>query len=100
MRPSGSGMLPSTEWIFAASSKYSKAAYSRWPITGAIMANRAFGASERSAAAFMSSSIHCAVKTVASSALGKQMPESKERITRVTLEEAKRLKDETDYARL
>ena len=28
------------------------------------------------------------------------MPESKERITRVTLEEAKRLKDETDYARL
>jgi uncharacterized protein (DUF4415 family) len=28
------------------------------------------------------------------------MSESKERITRVTLEEAKRLKDETDYARL
>jgi uncharacterized protein (DUF4415 family) len=28
------------------------------------------------------------------------MPASKERITRVTLEEAKRLKDETDYARL
>jgi uncharacterized protein (DUF4415 family) len=28
------------------------------------------------------------------------MPESKERITRVTLEEAKRLKDETDSARL
>jgi uncharacterized protein (DUF4415 family) len=28
------------------------------------------------------------------------MPGSKERITRVTLEEAKRMKDETDYARL
>jgi uncharacterized protein (DUF4415 family) len=28
------------------------------------------------------------------------MPETKERITRVTLEEARRLKDETDYARL
>ena len=28
------------------------------------------------------------------------MPESKERITRVSLEQAKRLKDETDYARL
>lgn len=28
------------------------------------------------------------------------MPESKERITRVTLEEAKRLKGKTDYARL
>jgi len=28
------------------------------------------------------------------------MPESKERITRVTLEEAKRMKGETDYARL
>jgi len=28
------------------------------------------------------------------------MPESKERITRVTLEQAKRMKDETDYARL
>jgi uncharacterized protein (DUF4415 family) len=28
------------------------------------------------------------------------MSESKERVTRVTLEEAKRLKDETDYARL
>ena len=28
------------------------------------------------------------------------MHESKERITRVTLEDAKRLKDETDYARL
>ncbi len=28
------------------------------------------------------------------------MPETKERITRVTLEEAKCLKDETDYARL
>jgi uncharacterized protein (DUF4415 family) len=28
------------------------------------------------------------------------MSESKEHITRVTLEEAKRLKDETDYARL
>jgi len=28
------------------------------------------------------------------------MSETKERITRVTLEEAKRLKDETDYARL
>src|SRR6202140_1901729 len=30
----------------------------------------------------------------------KQMSESKERITRVTLEEAKRMKGETDYARL
>jgi uncharacterized protein (DUF4415 family) len=28
------------------------------------------------------------------------MPETRERITRVTLEEAKRLKDETDYPRL
>lgn len=28
------------------------------------------------------------------------MPESKERITRVTLEEAKRMKGETDFARL
>ena len=28
------------------------------------------------------------------------MPVSKERITRVTLEEARRMKDETDYARL
>ena len=28
------------------------------------------------------------------------MTESKERITRVTLEEARRMKDETDYARL
>ena len=28
------------------------------------------------------------------------MPESKERISRVTLEEAKRMKGETDYARL
>jgi uncharacterized protein (DUF4415 family) len=28
------------------------------------------------------------------------MAESKERITRVTLEEARRMKDETDYARL
>lgn len=28
------------------------------------------------------------------------MPETKEHITRVTLEEARRLKDETDYARL
>lgn len=28
------------------------------------------------------------------------MPESKERITRVTLEQAKRMKGETDYARL
>jgi uncharacterized protein (DUF4415 family) len=28
------------------------------------------------------------------------MPESKERTTRVTLEEARRMKDETDYARL
>jgi uncharacterized protein (DUF4415 family) len=28
------------------------------------------------------------------------MPKIRERITRVTLEEAKRLKDETDYARL
>src|SRR5262249_12225080 len=41
-----------------------------------------------------------AVKTGASSARGKPMPESKERITRVTLEQAKRMKGETDYARL
>src|SRR5204862_2182050 len=40
------------------------------------------------------------VKPAASSVRERPMPESKGRITRVTLEEAKRMKDETDYARL
>src|SRR6266550_4449818 len=40
------------------------------------------------------------VKPAASSVRERPMPESKERITRVTLEEAKRMKGETDYARL
>jgi uncharacterized protein (DUF4415 family) len=40
------------------------------------------------------------IKTAASSARERPMPESKERITRVTLEQAKRMKGETDYARI
>jgi uncharacterized protein (DUF4415 family) len=40
------------------------------------------------------------MKTAGSSARERPMSESKERITRVTLEQAKRMKGETDYARL
>jgi uncharacterized protein (DUF4415 family) len=49
---------------------------------------------------FTTSFIRGADRSAASSAQGRPMPESKERITRVTLEEARRMKDETDYARL
>jgi uncharacterized protein (DUF4415 family) len=69
-------------------------------MTDVITESRAFGASGRSVAVSTASFIRGAVKIGELSAPGKQMSESKERITRVTLEEAKRLKDETDYARL
>src|SRR5579862_4310801 len=50
--------------------------------------------------AYIGSFTPSGVPIAGSSAPGKPMPETKERITRVTLDEAKRLKDETDYARL
>src|ERR1700733_2936307 len=50
--------------------------------------------------AFTSLSTRGAVKTDGSLAQERPMPESKERITRVTLDEAKRMKGATDYAAL
>jgi uncharacterized protein (DUF4415 family) len=69
-------------------------------MTGVTTAKRAFAAWERLRDEFTLSFTRGAVQIGGLSAPGKQMPENRECITRVTLEEAKRLKDETDYARL
>jgi uncharacterized protein (DUF4415 family) len=58
------------------------------------------GAWARYAVVFTSWSIRGAVNVDGSLAPGKPMSESKERITRVTLQEATRLKGKTDYVRL
>jgi uncharacterized protein (DUF4415 family) len=56
--------------------------------------------SAKSKAESFSSPIHGAAPTAASSAREKPMTANKENITRVTRDEARQLKDETDYARL
>src|SRR5690348_16210731 len=57
-------------------------------------------ASARSTAGFMQSSTLCAATIDGSSVRGKQMAEKRERVVRVTAEEARKMRGRTDFARL